>query len=135
MKARTFRQLANEYDRLVGLATYVGGGVGGLGLLGAGDLGNSLFGDVPTWIASLFVTSAIAAGACAALAYSGVRWAKLELDQYLADNATGEHAIDEDSLLESRSDLPAQPIRAHNCLRAAVLLVVFSGLWLIVAVW
>lgn len=52
--------------------TYLGGGLAGLGLFGAGDMGATIFSEVQ-WLRAAFVVTAFASAACLGLGWEAAR--------------------------------------------------------------
>jgi hypothetical protein len=101
---------------------YVGGGLAGLGLYGAGDMGANIFAEVQ-WLRAVFVVTALASAALLALA-----WEKCSRFIAEIERDHGEHMED-----ESTRELPNS---VQNQLNNAIGLLLLTALVLVVAaVW
>ncbi|MEU1895761.1 hypothetical protein [Streptomyces pristinaespiralis] len=99
---------------------YMAGGLAGLGLFGAGDLGNKIFTGLP-WLRALFILGAMGAAVPLGLAWEKCLRAEAKIDR--------DHGHE---LAASRGseDLP-RIIR--TCVRAAIVLIVLTAALLVMA--
>src|SRR4051794_8324482 len=73
------------------LSLYLGGAaLAGIALLGAGDLGSSIFSDAPPVLRPLFVSLALISGALIGLSYSAYEWEITRLQRAIADGSVSQ---------------------------------------------
>jgi hypothetical protein len=125
---QTVQRGIDKCKRRKELTLYIGGGgLGGLALFGAGDLAGQFFQHVPGEVTAIFVTSALVSGLCLAFAYAGFEYEATLLERRIQDKE-----------IAATDSLPTTwrlPRPAEHLYKAATILVVVTGVWLLVAVW
>ncbi|MFD7258400.1 hypothetical protein [Streptomyces sp. NPDC059874] len=118
--AQTWAWLKRQAHYQLTRLAYLAGGLAGLGLFGAGDLGSTIFTGLP-WLRALFILSAMAAGVPLAKA-----WVKCLLLDAVIDREHGHE------LTASRGCEELPPI-IQRYVRAAIVLIILSAVLLVVA--
>lgn len=124
----TYGRQRQKYERRGQLCTYLTGGLGGVALLGAGDVANGLFLEVHPVLRAGFFTLVIVTGGLLGLAYTGFSWAKTVLDRLVEDGTVS------DSATYDRTKYPP-PRQADMLYRIATILVATTALWLMTTAW
>ncbi|TCC30507.1 MULTISPECIES: hypothetical protein [Kribbella] len=124
----TFERQSEKYQRRAQLCTYLAGGLAGIALFGAGDVGNGLFSDVKPFYRAVFFTLAFSTGACLGMSYSGFQWAATVLRR-LADDGVFRMTDPYDAVT-----YPA-PMRTEFTYRIGSVLLCLTGAWLLVTAW
>lgn len=118
--AQTWAWLKRRAHYQLTRLAYLAGGLAGLGLFGAGDVGNTIFTGLP-WLRALFILSAMATGVPLARA-----WVKCLLVDALIDRDHGHE------LTASRGCEELPPV-IQRCVRAAIVLIGLTAVLLVLA--
>ncbi|MGI5292199.1 hypothetical protein ACQEVF_54120 [Nonomuraea polychroma] len=117
--------IVDKYKRRKLLTVYLSGGLGGLGLFGAGDLAANIFSKSPALFAPLFITFALTTAILFAFSYVGYEWQETLLLR--------EFPKEDDRWLTERVWKP--PARTEICYRAGFIFLGATGTCLLFAAW
>jgi hypothetical protein len=114
-------------ERRKALTLYIGaGGLGGLGLFGAGDLASWMFQRVPPIMSALFYSGILLGGFCLGRAYSGYEYRATSLKRQIDDGGK----LDDTILADEVS-----PREAKAFYGASMVLVTLAGIILLLTAW
>jgi hypothetical protein len=125
---RTVGRIIEICERRKALVLYLGGGgLGGLGIFGAGDAASGVWQTAPAMWRTLFFTFALLTAYCFARAYGGYEYQATQLARRIAD---GE--LDTTVRLSGRE---AMPVSAKVFYYASTILLVVTASCLLAAAW
>jgi hypothetical protein len=126
---RTVKRSIEICERRRTLCVYVAGGLGGLGLFGAGDAASAgVFGKAPAFFLPLFLSTAILSGALIAWAYSGYEYHGVCLQRKVEDSQ-----LQPSDVLQPRDSTPTEARISY--LLGTIFLGVVAAVILVVASW
>ncbi|MBB5856286.1 hypothetical protein ACFQ05_25760 [Amycolatopsis umgeniensis] len=126
MHVRTVRREIEVAERRKGLTLYLGGGgLGGLGLFGAGDVATGIWDRAPGVLLPLFVTMVSVTGYCLARGYGGYEYRATTLERDIEDGKRKE--------ADEVGDTVSKAVKTYYTLAPVCL--VLTAACLLVAVW
>jgi hypothetical protein len=114
-------------ERRKALTLFIGGGgLGGLGLFGAGDLASWMFQRVSPVMSALFYSGVLFGGYCVGRAYTGYEYRETALKRQIDDGGKRDDIIFADEV---------SPREAKVFYGASLILVVLAGIILLLTAW
>lgn len=122
-KKQSVALIMQKCERRKRLCVYVGGGLGGLGLYGATDLGGRTFEKAPSYLAPLFFSFALLAGFSLAYAFTEFDWKSVKFQRAYPGG------------VERQVEVRWKPRSAEVFYKLSYLFLFLAALTLLVAAW